>query len=188
MSEIDTNFKGRREDLRLVTGHGKFTHDWNLDGQAHAAFRRSDRAHARIASIDAGTAKSAPGVLAVLTARDLEDAGFVTLPPIQPPPGRGGQAVLAPERPYLARDRVRFVGEEVAVVIAETAAQARDAADLIDVNYEDLPPLIGVERAMAADAIAIHDNIPGNVCFDFDYGDEARTAEAFARALVGLQA
>ena len=99
MSEIDTNFKGRREDLRLVTGHGKFTNDWNLNGQAHAAFRRSDRAHARIASIDAGTAKSAPGVLAVLTARDLEDAGFVTLPPIQPPPGRGGQATSHPNGP-----------------------------------------------------------------------------------------
>lgn len=182
MSDTDTQFKGRREDLRLVTGQGRFTNDWNLEGQAHAAFRRSDRAHARIKGIDTAAAEQAPGVLAVLTAREVADAGFATLPPIQPPPGRGGQSVLAPERPYLARDRVRFVGEEVAVVIAETAAQARDAADLIDVDYEDLPPLIGVERAMAADAIAIHDNIPGNVCFDFDYGDEARTAEAFARA------
>ncbi|MDP2410028.1 MAG: xanthine dehydrogenase family protein molybdopterin-binding subunit [Pseudolabrys sp.] len=182
MSDTYFKFSGRREDRRFITGEGRYTNDWNLPGQVHASFRRSDRAHAIIKSIDTTAAASSPGVLAVLTGRDVADAGFATLPPIPPPPGRGGQGVLAPQRPVLAHDRVRFAGEEVAVVVAETAAQARDAAELIDIDYEDLPVLIGPERAMAAGAFAIHDNIPGNVCFDFEYGDEQQAAEAFARA------
>jgi len=181
MSDKET-FKGRREDRRLVTGQGRYTNDWNLEGQLYAAFRRSDRGHAIIKSIDTSAAASAPGVVAVLTGRDIADAGFATLPPISPPPGRGGQGILVPERPALALDRVRYVGEEIAVVVAKTAAAARDAADLIDVDFDDLPVLVGFENAMAADAPAIHDNIPGNICFDFEYGDEQKTKEAFARA------
>ena len=181
MSETDTKYRGRREDQRLVTGQGRYTNDWNFDGQVHAWFRRSDRAHARIVAIDAGAAARSPGVLAVLTGRDVADAGFASLPPLQPP-NPGGQKVLAPERPVLARDRVRFVGEEVAVVVAETQAAARDAGELIEIEYEDLPVLIGVEKAMAAGAPAIHDNIPNNVCFDFEYGDAQQAAAAFARA------
>lgn len=181
MSDKET-FKGRREDRRLVTGQGRYTNDWNLEGQLYAAFRRSDRGHAIIKSIDTSAAESTPGVVAVLTGRDVADAGFATLPPISPPPGRGGKGILVPQRPVLARDRVRFVGEEIAVVVAKTAAAARDAADLIEVDFDDLPVLIGFEKAMAPDAPAIHDNIPGNICFDFEYGDEQKTADAFARA------
>ena len=181
MSDNGT-FKGRREDRRLVTGQGRYTNDWNLEGQLYAAFRRSDRGHAIIKSIDTSAAASAPGVVAVVTGRDVADAGFATLPPISPPPGRGGQGILVPQRPVLAGDRVRFVGEEVAVVVAKTAAAARDAADMIDIDFDDLPVLIGFENAMAADATVIHDNIPGNICFDFEYGDEQKTADAFARA------
>jgi len=182
MSDIDSTFKGRREDERFVTGRGRYSNDWNLENQVHAVFRRSDRAHAIIKSVDTRAAAESPGVIAVLSGRDVADAGFATLPPISPPPGRNGQSILVPERPVLARDRVRFVGEEIAVVVAETAAAARDAADLIEVDYEDLPVMVTFEAAMAEGALAIHDNIPGNICFDFDYGDEARTAEAFARA------
>lgn len=181
MSDNGT-FKGRREDRRLVTGQGRYTNDWNLEGQLYAAFRRSDRGHAIIKSIDTSAAASAPGVVAVVTGRDVADAGFATLPPISPPPGRGGQGILVPERPALALNRVRYVGEEIAVVVAKTAAAARDAADLIDIDFDDLPVLVGFENAMAADAPAIHDNIPGNICFDFEYGDEQKTADAFARA------
>jgi len=181
MSDNGT-FKGRREDRRLVTGQGRYTNDWNLEGQLYAAFRRSDRGHAIIKSIDTSAAASAPGVVAVVTGRDVADAGFATLPPISPPPGRGGQGILVPQRPVLAGDRVRFVGEEIAVVVAKTAAAARDAADMIDIDFDDLPVLIGFENAMAADATVIHDNIPGNICFDFEYGDEQKTADAFARA------
>ena len=182
MSDTTSSFKGRREDHRLVTGQGRYTNDWNLPGQVHAAFRRSDHAHAIITSIDTSAAAQSPGVVAVLSGRDVADAGFTTLPPISPPPGRGGQGILVPQRSVLARDRVRFVGEEVAVVVAETAAAARDAVDLIEIEYEDLDVLIGFENAMADGAPAIHGNIPGNICFDFDYGDAQKTADAFARA------
>jgi aerobic carbon-monoxide dehydrogenase large subunit len=182
MSEVITKYRGRREDQRLVTGRGRYTNDWNLDGQVHACFRRSDRAHARIVSIDTGAAERSPGVVAVMTGRDVVDAGFGTVPPIEPPPGLLGKKILMPERPVLARERVRFVGEEVAVVVAETPNAARDAVDLIEIEYEDLPVLIGPANAMAPGAISIHDNIPGNVCFEFAYGDEAKTSEAFARA------
>src|SRR5947209_4337584 len=179
---MSDRFKGRREDLRFVTGAGRYTDDWNLAGQAHAGFRRSERAHARILSVDASAAREHPGVVAVFTGRDLTDTNFTTLPPIQPPPGRGGQKLLVPERPVLARDRVRFVGEEIALVIGETAAIARAAADLIEIEYEDLPVAIGFDAALREGAPQLHDNIPGNVCFDFEYGDAAQTEAAFARA------
>ena len=102
--------------------------------RAYAAFRRSERAHALIRSVDVSAARAQPGVIAVFTGKEVADWPFTTLPPIQPPPGRGGQKLLVPERPVLARDRVRFVGEEIALVVAETAGAARDAADLIEVD------------------------------------------------------
>lgn len=182
MSTTNSAFKGRREDARLVTGAGRYTDDWKLPGQAHAFFRRSDRAHATIRRIDVAAARKSPGVLLVLTADDVRDAGFATLPPLQPPPGRGGQKIRMPERPMLASSRVRFVGDMIAVVIAETAAAARDAAELIEIDFEDLPAVVSFEQALAADATVIHDNIPGNVCFEFEYGDEAKAAAAIAQA------
>jgi aerobic carbon-monoxide dehydrogenase large subunit len=171
---MSNRFKGRREDFRFVTGAGRYTNDCNLERQAHAAFRRSERAHARIVSVDASAAREHAGVIAVFTARDVADISFITLPPIQPPPGRGGQKLLVPERPVLARDRVRFVGEEIAVVVAETTAIARDAADLIQIDYEDLPAAIGFEPALREGAPQLHDTIPGNVYFEFQYGDAAK--------------
>src|SRR5665213_417593 len=182
MSDAMFKYEGRSEDRRFITGEGRYTNDFNLDGQVYAAFRRADRAHAIIKSIEVTAAANSAGVLAIMTGKDVADAGFKTLPPIPPPPGRNGQGILMPERPVLARERVRFVGEEVAVVVANTAAQARDAADMIEIDYEDLPAMIGVERASAPGVAAIHDNIPGNICFDFEYGDEQTTKAAFARA------
>jgi carbon-monoxide dehydrogenase large subunit len=182
MTDDQPKYTGRREDPRLLTGHGRYTNDWNFDNQVHAWFRRSDRAHAVLKSVDTGAAERSQGVLAVLTGRDTAPMGFVTLPPLQPPPGGDFGEIRVPERPILARDRVRFVGEEVAVVAAETPAQARDAAELIDIDYEDLPVLIGPERALAPGAVVIHDDIPGNLCFEYEYGDEAQTKAAFARA------
>ncbi len=173
---------GRREDRRLVTGAGRYSSDWSLPGQLHASFRRADHAHAAIRSIDKSAAEKCPGVVAVFIGKDVADAGFRTVPPMMPFPGRGGSKILVPERPVLARDAVRFVGEEIAMVVAETAAQAADAAELIEVDYEDLPVVIGFDKALAADAPAIHPNIPGNVCFDTDYGDDAKSAAAITRA------
>ncbi len=121
-------------------------------------------------------------MLAVLTGKDVVGEGFATLPPIQPPPGRGGMALLWIDRPILARDRVRFAGEEIAVVVAETQRRRAHAADLIEVEFEDLPVLIGPLKAMAPGAFQMHDKIPGNLCFDFEYGNEKAVADAFARA------
>jgi len=129
----------RREDLRLVTGRGRYSADWNLAGQLYAVFLRADRAHADIVRLDAARALAQPGVKAVLTGKDAQEFGFKSLPNIVTYPGKGGQALRKPFHPVLAMGRVRYVGEPVAVVIAESAAIAEDARDVIDIDYNDLP-------------------------------------------------
>ena len=175
-------YTGRREDQRLVTGHGQYTSDFNLPGQLHACFLRSDYAHARIVSIDTTAAKAAPGVRLILTGADFATGQFKTMIPMAQFPGRGGFKIRVPERLPLAHKKVNFGGEAVALVLADTAEQARDATELINVDYEDLPAIIGFDRALAPDAPAVHENVPGNITFDWDYGDEAKTNELFARA------
>jgi len=140
-------FKGRKEDMRLVRGQGQYSSDWNLPGQLHACFLRADRAHAIIRSIDAAAAKRMDGVVVVLDGNDIADAGMRTLPPTVPYAGRDGARILMPERPALARERVRYVGEEIVAVIAETVRQAMDATEQISVEYDDLPPVIGFDAA-----------------------------------------
>ena len=148
---MSSQFKGRREDRRLLTGTGCFTADWNLPGQVHAAFLRSDRAHARIRSIDTSAARALPGVLAVLTGDDVKAAGYRSLPSNAPGPGYKDSTFRPPERHGLAQDRVRFVGEAVALAVAETAAIAQDACELIKVEYEDLQVMIegNIHRSVA---------------------------------------
>jgi carbon-monoxide dehydrogenase large subunit len=175
-------FKGRREDLRLVTGRGRYTSDWNLPGQLYGFFLRSDRAHAEIASVDTAGAARSPGVVAVLTGADTAKAGFKSTPQLARYPGRGGATIKIPHRDGLANARVRFVGQEVALVVAHSAAAAQDAAENIAVEYRDLPAVVDAEAALAAGAAQIYPEIPGNLCFDYEYGDEAKTAEAFSRA------
>jgi aerobic carbon-monoxide dehydrogenase large subunit len=175
-------FKGRREDLRLVTGRGRYTSDWNLPGQVYGFFLRSDRAHAEIASVDTAEAARSPGVVAVLTGADTAKAGFKSTPQLARYPGRGGATIKIPHRDGLANGRVRFVGQEVALVVAHSAAAAQDAAENIAVEYRDLPAVVDAEAALAAGAAQIYPEIPGNLCFDYEYGDEAKTAEAFSRA------
>jgi aerobic carbon-monoxide dehydrogenase large subunit len=179
---MTTRNAGRREDLRLLTGQGRYSSDFTVPGQLYAAFRRADRAHAAIRRIDKTRAEAAPGVIAVFIGRDVAEFGFKTVPPMMPFPGRGGAKILVPERPLLPSDRVRYVGEEIAMVIAKSAAEAADAAELIEIDYQDLPAVIGFDNALAADAPTLHLNIPGNICFDVDYGDEAKANAAFARA------
>jgi len=175
-------FKGRREDARLVTGQGCYTADRNLPGQLHASFLRSDRAHAEIVSIDTQAALAVPGVVAVFTGADTARAGFKVAPPLVKFPGRGGAALKVPHRDVLANQRVRFVGQEVAMAVAESALAAQDGAEAITVEYRDLPPVVDEEAALAPGAPQLHHDIPGNLCFDFEYGDEAKTEQAFARA------
>jgi len=174
-------FKGRREDQRFVTGRGRYSDDWNLPGQLYASFKRSDRAHSLIRSLDVRPAARLPGVVAVVTAGDVAAAGFRTLPPIAPLTGRDGMKICIPERPLLPADRVRFLGEELAMVVAQSREVARDAADLIEVELDELPAVIGFDKALAAQG-CVHASIPNNVCFDFEYGDPARTAELIEQA------
>ena len=174
------NFHGRREDDRLLTGKGRYTADWNLPGQLYGHFLRSDHAHAEIVSIETRTALENPGVVAVLTGKDVAD--LKTPPPMVKFPGRGGAAIKVPHRDVLARSRVRYVGQEVALIVATSAAAAQDAADLIEIDYRELPAVVDAEDALEPGAPQLHAEIPGNLCFDYEYGDEKAAAEAFARA------
>lgn len=165
---MSSPFTGRREDLRFVGGHGRYTSDWSMPGQLHAVFRRSEVAHARIRAIDIAEASQSKGVHSVMVGSDFPST-FGTIVPAISYDGRAGAKVLTPERPLLARDRIRYVGEELAVVLAESPALALDAAERIIVDYEELPAAIGVDGALRADAPIVHDHVPGNICFDFDY-------------------
>ena len=142
-------FRGRREDQRLITGQGRFTSDWNLPGQLHGHFLRSDRAHAEIVSLDVSAARAAPGVKAVLTGDDVRRAGFKQEPPLVRYPGRGGMKLLEPHRDALAVGRVRHVGQEVALVVADSPAAAQDAAEKIEIEYRDVPAIVEVDDALA---------------------------------------
>jgi aerobic carbon-monoxide dehydrogenase large subunit len=172
--------KGRLEDARMLTGRGRYVSDWHFPGQAYGCFVRSDRAHADIVSIDAQAALGMPGVIAVLTAADME--GLKPFPAAAPVKGRGGADQLMPRRMALAQDRVRYVGDPVALVVADTAAHAQDAAEALVVEYRDLPAVIDARAALAPGAPQLHENIPGNLVLDFAGGDEAATNAAFARA------
>ena len=172
----------RREDTRLTTGQGRYTADWNEPDQLHAVFLRADRAHAEIVRLDATRALAHPSVKAVLTGDDVRAAGFKSLPNVVNFTGKGGQAMRKPVHPVLALGRVRFVGETVAMIVAETAAAAEDARDLIEVEYRDLPAVATFDAAVAAGAPQLHDSVPDNLAFEYESGDEQATAAAFARA------
>ena len=172
----------RREDLRLITGHGRYTADWNPPGQLHAAILRADRAHAEIVRLDTSQALAAPGVRAVLTGDDAKAAGFKSLPNVVNYPGKGGQELRKPQHPVLAMGRVRFVGEAVAMVVADTAAIAEDARELIEIEYRDLPAVASFEDAVKEGAPQLHADIPGNLAFEYESGDEQAVAAAFAKA------
>jgi carbon-monoxide dehydrogenase large subunit len=156
-------FKGRREDQRLITGQGRYTADWNLPGQAYGHFLRSDRAHAEIAKLDVGAASESPGVLGVFSGRDLAQSGFKSPRPISHFKGKDGTVLKSPHRSALAHERVRFVDEPVALVVAESEWAAQDAAERIIVEYRDLTPLIEPEDALTSSAPPIHADVPGNL-------------------------
>lgn len=172
----------RLEDLRLIKGEGCYAADWSLPKQAHAAFLRADHAHAKIVSINTDAARKAPGVLGVYTGDDAVSAGHVQPLSMLTFAGKDGKKALIPARPTLAHGRVRFVGDMVAMVVAETALQAQDAAELIEVEYEDLPVVVVAEKSLASGAPQLHDNIPGNLCFEQEAGDKAAVDAAFAKA------
>src|SRR5439155_7821299 len=135
-----------------------------------------------IVSRDMSPARAPPGVVAVFTGADTARAGFKSTPQLARYPGRGGASIRVPHRDGLANGRVRFVGQEVALVVAKTALAAQDAAEKIEVEYRDLPAVVDAEEALAPGAEQLYPEIPGNLCFDYEYGDEAKTDEAFAQA------
>src|ERR1043165_6573738 len=139
--------KGRLEDDRMLTGRGRYVSDWNLPGQAHGHFLRSDRPHAKILTIQKEGALNSPGVIAVLTGQDLVDAGLKPIPAAAPYKWKDGSEQRQAQRPSLAHQVVRHVGEPVALIVAETAAQAQDAAEALSIDYEDLPAVTTAAEA-----------------------------------------
>src|SRR5215471_528200 len=172
----------RSEDPVLITGKGRFTDDVNLPGQAYCVIVRSPYAHGIIRSIDTDAARGMPGVLGVYTAADLEAAGVGPLPPRQVMNNRDGTPMLSPTRYALANDKVRYVGDPIAAVVAETVAAAKDAAEAVVVDIDPLPAVISAREAAAPGAPLLYDDVPANVGLDFHYGDSEKTAAAFASA------
>src|SRR5438477_11807902 len=170
----------RKEDYRFLTGAGQYTDDVALPGQTYAAFVRSPHAHATLKSIRIDKAKKAPGVVAVYTGADLAAAKVGGLPCGWLITDVNGQPMKEPPYPSLAQGKVRHVGERVAVVIADTAAQARDAAELIEVDYQALPAVVSAAKAKGG--AAIHEIAPDNTCYVWAIGDKNAVDAAFAKA------
>jgi carbon-monoxide dehydrogenase large subunit len=178
----------RFEDERLVRGAGSFIADLELDGMAHAVALRSRWAHARLRSVDVSRARAMRGVLCCLTASDVEAAGLGAIPwEVCPPPLAArarfpGDPAVAPPQPLLAGERVRYVGEPIAFIVATSRALALEAAEAVIVDAEELPAVVDAASALADGAPLIHENAPGNVLYEHEDGDAAATDTAFAQA------
>ena len=164
----------RREDVRFLTGNGRYTDDLNVAGQAHVVFLRSDVAHGRINGIDTAAAAAMPGVIRVFTGADFEGVGGI-------PCGwqitdRHGQPMKEPAHPILAQGKVRHVGDPYAAVVAETKAQARDAAEAIEADIEALPAVVDMRAALAEGATKVHDDLDDNLCYDWGFVEENKDA------------
>jgi aerobic carbon-monoxide dehydrogenase large subunit len=173
----------RLEDDGLLTGKGQYTDDVSLDRQAHLCFLRSPYAHARIVSVDTAAALGMPGVVAIYTGAQLVEAGVKPISATLGFPRPGGKPGATPPRRALAHERVRFVGEPVAAVVAETLQQARDAAEAINVDYEELPVVVDLRDATAPGAPLIWDAAEGNIAAEMRHGNIEATAAAFAKAV-----
>ncbi len=172
----------RKEDVRFVTGKGTYTDDANRPGQAHAVFVRSPHAHARVKRIDTAAARAAPGVLAVYTGADVARAKLGLIRCVVPLKNRDGSNYANPGRPLLAQERVRHVGEAVAMVVAASVAEAKDAAELVAVDYEPLPAVTEPAKAVRPGAPLLFEGAPGNVAMDWELGDAKAVEAAFATA------
>src|SRR5690348_1875274 len=170
----------RKEDPTLLRGEGRYTDDIALPNLAHAVMVRSHHAHGKILRIETGAARKMPGVLAVYTGADL--TGYGPLKPAVKFPNRDGSEMRQPPRPALPSDKVRFVGDPIACVVAETVLQAKDAAEAIVVDIEPLPVVTDPEHAGGAEAPLLYDEAPGNLALDYHFGDSEKVAAAFAQA------
>ncbi|HUA76332.1 MAG TPA: xanthine dehydrogenase family protein molybdopterin-binding subunit [Acetobacteraceae bacterium] len=172
----------RKEDQRFLSGSGHYTDDINRHGQLYAYIRRSDRPHARIIAIDTKAAGAMPGVAAVYTGADMQADNVGGLPCGWQVKNKDGTPMAEPPHPVLAVGKVRHVGDPFAVVVAESRQAAKDAAEKIAVTWEDLPGTASIADALAPGAALVHDDVPGNLCYDWHIGDPAATDAAFAQA------
>jgi aerobic carbon-monoxide dehydrogenase large subunit len=172
----------RSEDEPLLTGGGRFTDDLTVPGQAYGVFVRAQVGHAVIRDVDLAAARTMPGVLGAWSGKDAAADGLGAIPPVAVFPGRDGTPMFAAAMPVLAAERIRYVGEPVAIVVAETLAQALDAAEAVRIDYDVLPNASTIERALAGDATPIHAARPGNVALDWTDGNAAAVDQAFAGA------
>jgi carbon-monoxide dehydrogenase large subunit len=172
----------RKEDDTLVRGKGRYTDDFNLPGQAHCVVVRSTHAHGILRGIGTDAARAMPGVLGVWTGKDLDAAGYGPFTCGLPLKSRDGSPLLQTNRQPLATDKVRFVGDPVAFVVADTLAQARDAAEAVELDIEPLPAVTDPEEATKPGAPQLYDHIPNNVALDYHYGDMEKVNAAFASA------
>ena len=172
----------RREDLRFITGRGEYLDDLAFDGLTHAVVLRSPHAHARIERVEVQAARGSLGVLAVLTAEEVRADGLQSLRPSAEANATSGERFAFAPQPLLASGKVRYVGEPVALIVAESRVQALDAAEQVVVDYSPLPAVTTVAAANAPGAPEISPEVPGNLCFDWRTGDSAAVAAAFAAA------
>lgn len=174
----------RVEDERLITGRGRYADDVSLPGQAYAFMVRSPHAHAVITNVDASDALAAPGVVAVFTGEDIAAAGLGNLdsPAVAMFKQKDGSPLKVTPRPLIARERVRFAGDTVAMIVAETLNQARDAADLLLIDYDDLPVIADTAEALSPEATIIWPENGSNLCYEWSLGDEAKLADAMRAA------
>jgi aerobic carbon-monoxide dehydrogenase large subunit len=172
----------RTEDPVLVRGEGRFTDDVSVSGQLYAVMVRSRHAHGIIKKIDTEAARRMKGVLGVYTGADLAAAGYGTLKCIVPFKNRDGSEMKKPPRPALATDKVRFVGDPVAFVVADTLNCAKDAAEAVELDIEPLPAVTDPEEALNAEAPQLYDDVPGNVALDYHFGNTEAVDAAFAQA------
>ena len=172
----------RREDVRFLTGTGRFTDDIDLPGEVYGYILRSPHAHAKIRAIDTAAAKATPGVLGVFTIADLDADGIAEIPTQVDVPGKGGEKMFAPTRPVLARGVVRYVGNPVAFVVAESLDQAKDAAESVEVDYEPLPAVTDLKAAAELGAPLLYPERQSNLCVHWLSHDGKPVEDAFARA------
>ncbi|SEI51142.1 xanthine dehydrogenase family protein molybdopterin-binding subunit [Paraburkholderia diazotrophica] len=172
----------RKEDYRFLTGNGQYTDDIVLPGQTYAVFLRSPHAHARIKSIDTEAAKQSPGVVAIFTGADLAAENVGGLPCGWLIHSVDGKPMNEPPHPVIAHTKVRHVGDQVALVIADSVKAAKDAAELIDVIYDELPAVVDTAHAADPGQPAVHDEVSDNTCYTWGHGDKAATDAAFAKA------
>ncbi len=170
----------RREDVRFLTGRGRYTDDINLRGQAHVAFLRSNVAHGRLRGVDTAAAAAMPGVVRIFTGEDFAAVGG--LPCGWQVTGRDGQVMKEPKHPVLAHGKVRHVGDPIAAVVAETYEQARDAAEAIAVDIESLPAVVDMAAALAPGSALVHDDLGTNLCYDWGFIEDSKAAVAAAIA------